>query len=382
MEPHDPSNGMLAGANDAARRMEALRRLVGTQSGNTTGEAGATAQSPFAPTIHGGALSRRASRIARQWPLWLALVIIASLVAVVVVSIFAQAAPKQTVLKIVPHPIEITPASDSITCPTDLAWSPNQRMIAVVGYAVSCPSPDYAEGVPYLTSALYQGSTHFSGAGIVAVYDAQSGARLAAFSPDSAVYQAIERQAPFSSAFTSWLATAGITPEQFVAINYTHALWVSDQQRLIVTFTSFLPDGSPITTTAGQRLPGHLTQGLVISDLHGRHMQVALHVASGQSTGMVVWDIDALRVVSEAPASAPFTLQPAALSYSWESTGALTPQASLSSSAQPTSPSSQPIGAPLEGASSFTIWQPGVVTTALSGRMPGQSASSRGAGHT
>ncbi len=353
MEPVDPESSR-GGQGDAQGRLEALRQLA-TQSGVET----SPKQVEAAP--HMSRLPARRNFSGSRWRLWLAVTVMVALVAVVLVSILYRATPAPVVHTPRPQAVVITPASESIACPVDIAWSPDLSEVAVMGYATSCPSidPTYDTGVIDETSKIYDGTLAPSPnmTAIVAVYDTAHGSLVRRFSIREMILQALHTQGLIAPAYTAWLATVAASPDQYIGFNFTHVLWSHDRTHLYVTFTCFLPDGPPVTPKAGSRWPGHVAQGLVVTDVNGQHGQVYLHTSEPQAAGAVVWDLASGRVVGSMAPALPFAFQPTTTAFAWNGQGGLQPASAL--------PATGAVGAPQSGSASFAVWQPGVVGTTV-----------------
>lgn len=373
MEPLDPQGVSTGVGQDEARnRMEALRDLARRQEeADSVGKIAEKSGQPYtqgfnlrASVLASGSSSRRG------WRLWSALALIIALFAVVTVTIISHAtpsSPKQSIRTSQAQPVKITPASESIACPTNLAWAPDMSKLAVLGYSSQCLALEtpYNTGLSDVAPSLYEGPAGPATA-YIATYEATDGARLAAFSPDDEIFQALSDHHLFAPAFTTMLATVNLTPQQYIGIDYTHVVWSSDRTRLYVTFTCYLPDGPPTSPQDGFRWPGHVAQGLLITAPNGQNGQVFLHVSEPQSAGAVVWNLSTGQVVASLTPSSPFTLQPAALAYTWNDSGALLPVSGAASQV-----TRGAVGAPEMGASTFTVWQPGIVATSVQSLLPG-----------
>jgi hypothetical protein len=359
------------GQGGSKDRAEALRRLA--NEGQAKAASAASAQSSVSATLDIG-LAVHAHPATHRWRFWVVGVLVVALAATTLAVMYFHARPATTASKPL-HPIVFTPVSDQVDCLTDMAWSSDFHMIAALGYSGGCPFPmrPYDANYEDISPALYQGplSRVNDGSGAVAIYDAQHGVRISEFAPDSAIFKAILNQEPITSSFRAWLAQADLSPPGNFAINYTHILWASGNQRVILVFNFYLPDGAPISTAEKKELPGHIIQGLLITDLAGQHPQVLLHAGGQQADGAVIWDLTAGRSIGSETPSAPFALQPAALTYSWTSAGALSPGQPLTFNSSTAASESSPVGAPLAGAPSFSIWQPGSITTTFASHTPG-----------
>jgi len=353
MEPVDPESPR-GGQGDARGRLEALRKLatdVGVETSRKQVEVAPRTPQPLARRIVSGP----------RWRVWLALAVTITLVAVVLVSIFYRAAPAPVVHTPRPQAVVITPASESIACPVDIAWSPDLGEVAMLGYATSCPGPDatYDTGAIDETSKIYDGPLAPSPnmTAIVAIYDTSHGALVRQFSLRDMILQALHAQGLIAPAYTAWLATVAASPDQYIGFNFTHVLWSHDRSHLYVTFTCFLPDGPPVSPKAGSRWPGHVAQGLVVTDVNGQHSQVYLHTSEPQAAGAAVWDLASGRVIGSMAPALPFAFQPTTTAFAWNGRGGLQPTSAL--------PATGAVGAPQGGSATFAVWQPGVVGTTV-----------------
>ena len=210
------------------------------------------------------------------------------------------------------------PQSESITCLVDVAWSPDSRVFAVLGYQHAC----------------YQaGAT-----GVLTLYDTHSRKVMARFHPDNAIVHALGSSVsfPLKRPFT---------------INYVHVVWSPDGHRLACTFDTISAQPS--------------VNGVLLIDRDGSHTQVLLQRQFSTAPFYAEWDLVQSRPISFTPPPSAFALMPLppALAYRWGGSGTLVPETRLSSTTAPVAPPPVPIGNPIGGAS-FTIWQPGSASVA------------------
>lgn len=369
MDSGTPSNESGV-QNDTQRRAEALRRMADEA---TSERIHSEPDSPgaWADSVD---LNFTAHPTSMRWQIWLAGGLIIVVVAATLAAVFLRPRPTQSSIESA-HPVVFTPISDQVDCLTDMAWSSNAHKIAALGYTGGCPSPMHPYDVEYsnLRLDLYQGPLirGNDGAGIVAIYDAQHGVRFSEFAPDSEIFTAIMSQEPITPSFKAWLAQADLSPPGAFAINYTHVLWAPGDQKIILVFTFFLPSGAPITTAEGKALPGHIIQGLLITDLAGQHAQVLLHTGGQDVDGAVIWDLATTKAAEIETSSTPFARQPPALNYTWTDAGHLTPELPVSANTPPATDTGGKVGAPLAGTPSFSLWQSGSIATTLVPRAPG-----------
>jgi hypothetical protein len=271
--------------------------------------------------IHPHQAAARPLRISGRLPPWLVIlsivwtaVVMTSLVSYRISSFPGLATPAyQDVL--------IVPSLQREMCLQDLAWSPDGRQVAVLGYRNSCPS-ELADSYNYR-------------AGMVNIYSTATGHLVRMIQPDPAILAL----PGISSLGTVRPASPGADTSKR-AIGYRNILWSPDGKRLALTFVVFLqgPDGQP--------LPRSFI-GLVLINADGTNEHATMFSDTMQYNFALRWD-----TITE-DHHALQTLQPA-MSYSWSSSGLLVPGDSPGAPASPTTP----IGNP-DGGRSFTIWQPG-----------------------
>lgn len=226
----------------------------------------------------------------------------------------------------IPHPLLSRKEPDGMACLVDAAWSPDARFIAVLGYRQDCWQ---TLGAPAVLT-LFESHTR-------PVLKQQ-------LSLDSALL-AKKFPLPFPSGQGEALATM---------IVYTHILWSPDGHHLACTF--FI-----------QTDPS--AHGVVLMNSVGAAPQVLLTRQALSSSFSEEWQI--FPHASPHPRSLSV---PAALAYHWGASGALTPDSRLADQTIPASSSAGPVGNP-DGDPSFSIWQPGVLSTMWGG------SSSPGASH-
>jgi WD40 repeat protein len=235
----------------------------------------------------------------------------------------AQAPP----VKIKPSMVGF-PRKDGFACVNNVAWSPDSKYIAFVGYQKDC-----AQG-----NQMYE-------PGLVAVHDAFSGKLIRQLSPDEAIMQAFHKQ--FS-----------ITHDTLV-INYASILWSPDGKNLALTF-SF---GFPLLAA-----PGKFFGVMLIPDGSG-NAQVLLHFQKDNSLP-VEWDLQQHKAINNSSISSlqPFVTAGTAISpiftYRWVTNGVLIPTLFRRYRTLRTQFDDSQIGAvgDPDGGRSFTIWQPGMST--------------------
>jgi hypothetical protein len=230
----------------------------------------------------------------------------------------------------IPRPWPSRQEQDGMACLVDAAWSPDAHFIAVLGYRQDCRQ---TLGAP----------------AVLNLYELHARPVLKRqLSLDSAL---LARRFPLP--FPSDHIGQGEALAAMIA--YTHVLWSPDGHRLACTF--FIQAD----------LPAH---GVVLMNSDGAAPQVLLTQQALSSPFSEEWQLSPPRThASPRPRSLSV---PAALAYHWGANGALTPDSRLADQTLPASSSVGPIGNP-DGGPSFSIWQPGVLST-----MWGGNSSPRG----
>ncbi len=246
------------------------------------------------------------------------------------------------------------PERDGLTCPVDVAWSPNSGMLALIGYSV-CPN------APTLANA------HSHARGIVILYDAATGKRIATLHPDQQL-TSVARTLGIS------LAT-GSTPY----LRYQTIMWSPDGKHLALPFfveyspAPRLPPFLPSTQTSLPTAPS--IAGVLLYD--ATQLGARPHILTApyrESALPLEWNLSDGKPISTALSLTP------SLSYRWEANGTLLAEEPLSASvpgSASTAPVS-PIGNSIGGAS-FTLWQPGELTPAYLAQNSGVYTSVPGA---
>jgi len=264
---------------------------------------------------------RRLSRRQRLWRL-------ASAVGVVTLGLLVTALGTRGVLVIrriappSPQPVALGLQVGDLACLDDVAWSPGGERVALLGYRQGCPGGGIA-----------------AEPGLLSIDDARTGRVVAHFQPDAAILRMLH--ARFPRVFdTAGPASAGTGPP---AIAYDYLLWSPDGRRLALTFFCFAPALGPQTLA-----------GVALMSAQIGNEQVMMQPVS-ELGDVIEWDLQRGTIVSGAAAGADL---PPALAYRWGADGALIPTTPLSADVAPASSRPGPVGNP-DGASSFTIWQPG-----------------------
>lgn len=210
----------------------------------------------------------------------------------------------------------LLPQQTGIVCLADAAWSPDSRLIAVVGYERTCLD----NGFP-------------NGPGSLLIYDARSGKIVRHIATDGPILAAFHRLFPRES--------------RAPILAFQNVLWSHDGKRLALPFTIVLsrtrPSGIQLTTAAN---------GIFLFNADGAHPQTLLQPQTNVSS-FIEWDTWQGRQVQTAAGQSPFLKNVQATTFHWGNAGALLPLN------QPQHPLA-PIGNPA-GSQSFSIWQPGNV---------------------
>ena len=230
----------------------------------------------------------------------------------------------------IPRPSPSRQGQDGMACLVDAAWSPDAHFIAVLGYRQDCGQP---LGAP----------------AVLNLYELHARPALKQqVNLDSAL---LARRFPLPSQSGSIRQGEALAAR----IAYTHVLWSPDGHRLACTF--FIQADPP-------------AHGVVLMDSDGAAPQVLLTQQALSSSFSEEWQLSPPRThASPRPRSLSV---PAALAYHWGANGALTPDSRLADQTLPASSPVGPVGNP-DGGPSFSIWQPGVLST-----MWGGTSSPRG----
>ncbi|MBF6589773.1 MAG: PD40 domain-containing protein [Ktedonobacterales bacterium] len=283
--------GADGGNDEEARRQrrEALQRLSDARRGAT----GAAPPPSAAPDEE----ARRGSR----WLLLLAAVLCVAVIAAVASRFLPTSHPSGPPS---PQPAQITLALTNLGCPQDATWSPDGKLLAVVGHArdaQACRSE-----------------------GLLNLYDMTTGKLRRQVSLDATIL-------PSARA-----ADASITPTSYV--NYSNVIWSPNGQRLAITFVAL-----------SDQLPTRAVSGLWVADLATLNARVLTRALGTDLSAATEWFVDGGPLVFPTPSPA--------LSFTWGANSALLLDTILTPTSAPPAPSLGPIGSP--SGPNFTIWQPG-----------------------
>jgi hypothetical protein len=347
---------------DAAKRWERIRQLGGaTPSHEPAPKPAAPATAPTLPVQR---------TFWRRWQVWVAAIVLFALAAGIASTLPPHRGGSPKTDRRAP-PVQIVPGHDLIECPADMAWSRDQRFLAVLGYASACPFTvnPYTGGQTVLTPGMYRGPlprfvvNDIAPTGALAIYSASRGTLITQTKLDDVIYAKIQ----FPKAYVDWMRSSiQASPESLAAVNYLHVVWSPTAKQLYVTFDVYVPTGPSHNET----LPGYLEDGLLEISAQGGVPIAYLHRAASIADGVTIWDLATGSVRATIPATSPFALAPAGLDYAWAD-DLLTVQDPASPRQAPAAPALRPVGAPESGASAFSIWQPGVVADTLAAHQVG-----------
>lgn len=288
---------------------------------------------------------RSSDQTQRRWRIFLtgalALVIVTS--ALLGGAYTLRSSPQRLLPRPRSGPLSFSPWAHQMDCIHDVAWSPSGAQIAVLGYELDCPSLDGPGN---------------SVSGLLVIFDASRGSAVKEISLDNLITPHIT--------IPPKLLAAGVSPSfAFSGINYSHLLWLPDQRHLAITFTTKLATG-PLTATGW---PLELIEGALILDTSnatGAQNRVVQRTLATLTSTLIEWNLTdgaplpiSTSLISQ---TAQATISPA-LTYQWQNSGVLAPQAPLplGASQPPPPPPSGPVGVP-DGGNTFTLWQPGVLS--------------------
>lgn len=317
------------------RRLAALRGLAQREP------------APAEPVVLAASGPIRRSRLRR--PFWrqprvwalavsaLAVVIIGAVILQVFDGIAGRGQTKRP-----PTPSVAIPALDTLHCESDVAWAPDSRRVALVGYQQTCPNFDR------------QQYNYFPG--YLGIYDTQTGKSLAQVNIDKPIQQALHLGAPIGATPAN-IIPQGTTDAQ--GIQYAQLAWSPDGKRLAITFYV-----NVISTTN----PRHIEGVLLISPDGSSPRVLAQTLGPKDFLYDRVWDLTAgtklPAPVAEPTATSATYFTPGlgapAQSWTWAANGVLVPQQPLLPvwlQNQPMPPIA-PVGNP-DGGASFSVWQPG-----------------------
>lgn len=319
--------------DDRSRRIEALRNLAqqDEQGDKLASDALAATTTP-APDTSPAATARR-SRKSLLAAFISALVLIAVAGGLIAHAIITPNASSRTPKT--PATLIINPGENDFACPRDIAWSPNSKTVALLGYQGNC-----ANAIP---------SMYAYHPGIVTLYDVTKGKVIDTLQLDPIIATALDLKPPtIATPMTGANPTDSNTSKQ--AIDYRHLLWSPDGKQLAVTFW--------VNVTIGQSVHGFnttRTSGILLISPKGMQTRILSHTLAHNEWYSGLWNLASGTYVSLGTPdiantgwSSSLALVPPSSAYQWIGAGRL----------QATTPSTA-IGQP-DGGDVFSIWQPGV----------------------
>lgn len=235
------------------------------------------------------------------------------------------------------------PKSDGISCPKDASWSPDGKMLALLGYQGNCPN-DFPGSYAYHS-------------GIITLYDETTGKVANTIEPDSFISAALHLTPP-KIATPDPYAGVGNRDTLHQVVDYAHLLWSPDGKQLAAPFMVLL-------TTKDLGNGGFDTkavEGVLLLSPSGDERVLSHTMARGEwysglwnlATGAYIPIVTPPERASNDRGwyAAPAFSQPA-LGYQWTNDGRLQPVTPLNATS---APASQP-----DGGKAFSIWQPGTV---------------------
>ncbi|HLY31824.1 MAG TPA: hypothetical protein VKQ36_12415 [Ktedonobacterales bacterium] len=255
--------------------------------------------------------------------------------------------------------LQLHPERAGLTCPVDVAWSPNSRAVALVGYSL-CPN------TPTLASA------HRRPQGMLLLYDTTTGGRIGSLQPDQMVAQTIKLRLHAIN------ATLGEDAAPY--IRYQTVQWSPDGRLIAIPFVvdySRAPRAPPFLPSEQARLSATPTvAGVLLADathLDTQHIRI-ITAPYHESVLPLEWNL-----TTGKPLSTALTLAPS-LVYHWGAHGTLLARAPLSPGATGAASvgAAGPVGNP-DGGASFTLWQPGELAPAYLAQNSGIYTSVPGA---
>ncbi|MGH2509630.1 MAG: hypothetical protein ACRDHZ_19810, partial [Ktedonobacteraceae bacterium] len=224
------------------------------------------------------------------------------------------------------------PVSNEIRCPVATAWSPDSSIVALLGYTQSCVQGQYVPAQ-------------------INFYDGITARQMTHWSPDGVIIHALQSYPGVSPSMEDYLARKpdfatdrGTTP----VIHYLQMLWAPNHSRLALSFVAV----NYVFAYAG----------LFLANSDGSQAQVLLQpehdgLAPNTSTPLL-WDLQHGSVTTLAPL-------PPALAYTWNAHDQLLPDNPLGTHTDFSAYANSTPGNPV-GERSFTIWQPGHITSPTS----------------
>lgn len=337
-----PGDQKNSSGDDRHHRISALRDLIGSSQSKGLTDSPSLAQA----AIHQEAMFRPYLR-------WLALALVISVIISGAALWLHTRAASPSANIATTAPLGITPRNDGMVCPQGVAWSPNGKSLAIVGYDASsgqstCPT---------------QFGPSQSQPGLINVYDTNHGRLLQQLHPDTAIRARLNDP----QEVRAWLqAHPGPATSSPYIIFYTDVIWSHDSSQVYILFRLALPTSVPPGQGLPTVWPSAFFAGVEILNLSSGVAQLLVQPLT-TSWQAVMWDITggvASSTMTNAIPGSRFSSITPALGYAWSAAGHLAPQSPLppvESAAQPPATTSRPIGSPV-GGTIFSVWQSGVLS--------------------
>ncbi len=333
--------------DDRDQRIEAFRVLAREGGQTRSPSAPSTpniARPPLAPPTPAAPRSRKALLLAGISVL-IVVVVAGGLIARAVLSSTPSRQQQASVTRV------FDPKGSGVSCPRDASWSPDGKIVALLGYQGNC-----ANSFP----GMY--SYH---AGVIVLYDQTAGRVTNTIQPDPLITTALQLTPP-KIATPDPYAGVGNRDSSHQVIDYAHLLWSPDGKQLAVTFSVALATKD----LGGGNFDEQSVQGVLLVSPSGGDERVLSHTLAKNEWYSGLWNLatgayipmttppDYANTARGWYAALPFF--PPALGYQWNGDGRLQPVTPLNATNAPASQSDTPIGQP-DGGKAFSIWQPGTV---------------------
>lgn len=225
-----------------------------------------------------------------------------------------------------PAPRVILTAHADLNDVTDAVWSPDGRLIAVLGSQ---------------NGSGYTGLEREPPPSVV-IFDARTGSVQRSYSLDSEIYPALINA--LGQDLVLGASPAGISDGNLLV--FSSLQWSPNGREIAVPFYYVV---RPISRDI-------LINGLALADTRGPHVRVLIQRQMSPQQRFRGWDVAAGRMIQLSPNSGD-TLS-LGFAYTWAKGDQLTPTNFVSAALPPRAESLSPIGN-ADGGRSFSIWQPG-----------------------
>lgn len=248
-----------------------------------------------------------------------------------------------TPIKIMPSFI-VAQQKDGYVCTDGGAWSPDSRLIAIVGYE-QCSSSDIQ---------LYTGT-------VIHIYDAASGKSIASLHPDQKVLSALHALFP--------------QQRETPSLYHRSLLWSPDGTHIALTLGITYQNGNIYTYATG----------VWLSDIAGKDARVLLDKHTQSSANYLFlyteWDVQQNQVTARHVIGGSSYVDsasiPTAAAYQWGTHGDLLPQGAYTTATPPRPDTLGAVGNPV-GGKSFTVWQSASVELTKQGQSSDSTISGPG----